>query len=457
MPNSPLPRVFISYRREWYVDAHGREDRRTPDLIIKISKLISDSGKFTPYFDNNILGGKEWATDIMENLKSTDVVVVLIRSEDGDEAERARHDTGWSDWVQREVDLARGERIVVYPIIISDANSATISGSLEKLNLNATQYRHLPAENDTRAWETLFDELSACVDRTFNQQRARLRELQERLANPPVLPEYSITHRFPFIRSGVALPVSLCVGTGDIARVRNSQIDAIINSENNYMQMARFHEPQTVSGRLRLAGARMQGTNQIVDDAVQRELNAYFTEGRTPASEDFPMRYALRPVGIGEVLVTHAGHPRSALAAQEGVRYLFHAAAVRFDDQNGLRIVRPIAIGDLIALMTTCLETARIVNANQGLNDPARFPGWESKEGANFNKPIERVIMPLFGTGHAGASVSEVAPRMMEGIRDYVRDNYTSPGFSLREIHICVLNAADVDDLVKAATERTRL
>ncbi|MDZ4769830.1 MAG: TIR domain-containing protein [Chloroflexota bacterium] len=464
MPNAALPRVFISYRREWYTDARGREDRRTPDIVHQVRDRIAASGKFDPYFDRNIVGGKAWADDILDNLKATDVVVVLIQSVEADasitdkderDAYRARHDTGWSDWVQREIDLARGERIAIYPIILNDATGSEIDGSLQRLALTQTQYIYLPAMDHAAAWKDIFAGLSAGVELTYSQQRARLRQLQERLANPPNIPPYTHKASFPFTYQGAELPISLSIGSGDIARVRAAGVTAIVTSENNYMQMARFHESQTVSGRVRIAGARKQGLNVIVDDLVQRELDSYFTNGDGRAtSDEFPALYPHRPVGIGEVLVTHGGHPASELAKQ-GVRYIFHAASVKFDEQNGLRTVRPIAVDDLVGLMESCLDAVSNLNEAGGL-PPDRFPAWNSSVPAPY-KPIERIIIPLFGTGHAGADVSDVIPRMLQGISGYIRFNYNQPHFSLKEIHICVLTSSDLDALADQVPHFTDL
>jgi len=106
-------------------------------------------------------------------------------------------------------------------------------------------------------------------------------------------------------------------------------------------------------------------------------------------------------------------------------------------------------------LMESCLDAVSNLNEAGGL-PPDRFPAWNSSVPAPY-KPIERIIIPLFGTGHAGADVSDVIPRMLQGISGYIRFNYNQPHFSLKEIHICVLTSSDLDALADQVPHFTDL
>lgn len=98
------------------------------------------------------------------------------------------------------------------------------------------------------------------------------------------------------------------------ALTKTTGIDVLVNSENDYMQMARFFETRTVSSLLRRRGARISGGKYV--DTVQQEL-------------DFQLGDRARPVQAAEVFITSAGGPDSKLATENKARYIFHVAAVQ--------------------------------------------------------------------------------------------------------------------------------
>ena len=95
-------------------------------------------------------------------------------------------------------------------------------------------------------------------------------------------------------------------------------IDVYVNSENNYMQMARIFESKTVSSLLRFYGSKLDEAGRIDEDTIQDELNQIIRkEGiRT------------RPVMPGIVIATSAGHASSYLRKRLKARYIFHTATV---------------------------------------------------------------------------------------------------------------------------------
>ncbi len=455
---SRKPRLFISYRREIVTDSEGRERKIPPQLVLDVYRKFEETEEFEIYFDQNLVGGVAWTEKLMQELSETDVLVVLIRSiEVSDESdavqtlERHRGDTGWSDWVQREVDYARAEGISIYPIVLNNPSDRAIEASLERLNIGHLQKRSLPPLHDETAWKNLCAELKKAEEETYQRRRARLQTLQRKLANPPNIDPYSPARSFVFSIGDRSLGVQLHVGVGNIADVRGtpgeSGIDVIVNSENDYMQMARFHEPHAVSAALRLNGAKRRGAMLIEEDTVQMELDRYFQ----PLTPGESLIYPHRPVGLGDVLVTHAGHRESTLATQQHIRYIFHAAAVRFDTSEVERAIRPIPLHQISALVEHCLEKIIEVNAARGL-DPVRFPGWEDLEGAHY-QPIDSIIFPVFGTGSGGAKVNEVIPMMLNGIANHVRFNHSKPTFTLKHVHLCLYKASSLEDVLPLASK----
>ena len=136
--------------------------------------------------------------------------------------------------------------------------------------------------------------------------------------NPPT-PKTNNNQRAATFSLGVgARSIRLHVASGDIFNVRD--IDVLVNSENDYMQMARFFESRTVSSMLRRRGAWIRAGKY--EDTIQQEL-------------DWQLRERERPVQVAEVFVTSAGDPWSDLARINRARYIFHVAAVRAVDAEG--------------------------------------------------------------------------------------------------------------------------
>jgi hypothetical protein len=87
---------------------------------------------------------------------------------------------------------------------------------------------------------------------------------------------------------------------GDMTEFRD--IDVFVNSENDYMQMARAFERKSISSSLRYLGACFDKANRLLEDTVQDELT------KKVESELGP-----RPLGHYAVVVTSAGHADSDL------------------------------------------------------------------------------------------------------------------------------------------------
>ena len=105
--------------------------------------------------------------------------------------------------------------------------------------------------------------------------------------------------------------IPLHLASGDFVKVRN--IDVLVNSENDYMQMPQAFEGRTVSSMLRRRGASASGGRY---QDIQQEF------------EVAQLRDRLRPVQFAEVFATSAGGPDSELARINKAKYVFHVAAV---------------------------------------------------------------------------------------------------------------------------------
>ena len=117
-------KVFISYRNIPLSKGEG-------DFLAKALK--NDFG-YEVFIDTQELknkGGVGWAETIYDNIHSSDVLIVLLE-----------HETHLSEWVQREVDVARGAHVAILPIaIIGEAELAKVLREVQdKLAITEMQF-----------------------------------------------------------------------------------------------------------------------------------------------------------------------------------------------------------------------------------------------------------------------------------------------------------------------------
>ena len=115
MPDKP--RVFISYRNA-ELSIHVASQ-----MMKELKRRGYDDIFYDKDGDRKIRGGDAWARTIYENIWESDVMVVLLEQS-----------TALSDWVQREVDVARGAHISILPVKIVAADP-DIREAQEKLAL----------------------------------------------------------------------------------------------------------------------------------------------------------------------------------------------------------------------------------------------------------------------------------------------------------------------------------
>jgi O-acetyl-ADP-ribose deacetylase (regulator of RNase III) len=429
-------KVFISYRRT--------------DFGIQIAKWLYKGLIRLDYQaflgEVSIPPGERWDEEIYKNILESDVLIVVLQREVIE-----------SDWVQREVDTARAAQIRILPYLIdkqSDMNSK--KEVLEKLNLvNYQWWEHTSLDDDS--FPPLIKRLENLAEETRKKQQQWVDTLTARWAaqKQPAEDELRVAR---FRLKQFAHPTSIYLSTGRIQEARG--IDVIVNTENNYLQMSRIHENYTVSSRLRVAGSLRNSQRRILEDSVQRELDA-----QLDYSED-----SSRPVELGCVFATNAGHPQSSLRSEDPdrdspVRYIFHAVTVSvFHDTSTSTskwMMVPISNDEGIKNCTTaCLEKIIEVDLAKGVISPpeltlrkGRVPRKEEEEirDANEYKPIKSIIFPIFGTGHAGRKIDEVIHPMLEGIREFLRKRKSLK--TLEEIHICVYHKQDINMVRDAMAE----
>ena len=396
--------VFISYKKK---------DRQTPQIARQIESVLVNQYGYQVFLDiKRIPTAAEWERMIYQEIHRSDVLIVLMDAETAD-----------SQWVQREVDVARGANVSILPLAIVDPHQIDILASAEKLAISNLQYSH-HFQGSTEDYDTLVLDIERLKKVTRDSQRKWIQETAERWrVRPPI--EHNPKYRtFPLDkRLNTGCRVHLAVG--DLLRM--GYFDVIVNSENNYMQMARYYEYMTLSSQLRRIGS-LQRLGRIMEDTVQMELDAQIA------------RLGIgRPIPLTEILVTNAGHEESRLRRQ--ARYIFHACTVTIAGEEAATVVTPVnTVEGIRAVVIKTLNQTLELNREQGL-PPLRE---SAKPPTVPYKPLESIILPIFGTGLGGRSVPEVAPPMALGLYEFLRDNCGDPLFTLKDIHIAVYSVADV-------------
>lgn len=399
-PMTKTIHVFISYKRN--------PDKTTPAQVIDLQQRLDREYGYDVFLDKTGLepGGK-WAAEIYAHIWRADVLLVILNA-----------NTHQSDWVQREVDVARGAHVAILPLAMAPPD--VIQEALNRLTLEDIQY--FPDFSTTLAnMDELDKQIRSLSKVTRNAQEAWVEELEKvrrvKCADP------NLTHRRFRLPGGLAA-VDIYLATGDMTKHKN--IDVIVNTENDYMQMARMFESSTLSSRLRVAGAKMT-LRGLEDDTVQQAL-------------DEQVAAYGRPIMAASVIPTQAGHPESELA-RNGVRFIFHAATVHVRETE----LQAVDLGTIRKAVDNCLKMVLSVNKRRGVISPAGTDRNRQEQACQAAyRPIKSIIFPLFGAGQGGLAANQVAPQMAEGFRSFLLENVQEPQMTLESIHLCVHSVTDV-------------
>ena len=192
------------------------------------------------------------------------------------------------------------------------------------------------------------------------------------------------------------LDQQLCIITGDLRNIHD--IDIWVNSENTNMQMARYYD-FSVSSVIRYEGAEKTVTGHVKDDTIQTELLRVMDGERN--------------VPPGHVIPTSPGQ----LATRNGVKWVFHAAAVAGSLGRGYRVIP--SIEDCV---TNSLRLA----------DDAQFR----------DEHLRSILLPLFGISTNLKSERDTVRALMAAAISYLR-NY--PSSRMQEIYFLAWSEEELE------------
>ena len=405
--------IFISYKT-------GVENNLT--FVANTIHDLLVASDYEVWMDtSDMIAGEEWPTQIYEAIGKSDLVLLLLAKE-----------TAASDWVRREIDVARGSRVFVLPVLIRDTHKDVepVLNLFDLTKVQALTFR----ENSESERKKLIDAIEINKEKTRERQEEWLVTLQSENQSIAVLKKRFNRTNKSFATYTYRSEWAECkihMAAGDMTRMRG--IDVLVNTENSYMQMARVFETFSLSCKLRLGGSLFNKSGFIVEDSVQEELY-----------EQIKYEYPI-PINMGVVVPTHAGHAESKLA-KNGARYIFHAATVSVAP-NSRQPIKPLDNAETITAVHNCLNTVKEVNADQGvISPPSSLRREQEKQKTRQYTPIESIIFPMFATGRGGREqdLDEVARTMVEAIIEYLGDYENVEGFTLKDIHLCAYSQLDV-------------
>lgn len=403
-------KVFISHRNSKNSNKAARK--------IEAALLAKD---YEVFFDeNSIKPGMLWDEAIISGLRTAEALVLVIDDT-----------TVESDWVQREVDIARALRVSVLPVMIDLGDKTKQDEAYKRLHLGTLQYMLFDAfeadDSATKVAEAVEPLIEATLENqtdSWNNWYTR-REERRVIETTPQVEEntwlYRLTH--PNIPG-----VTFQIATGDATRLKG--YDVLVNSENTHMQMARFFERHTLSRQIRVNGAYSAG-GRIKQDTIQEEL---FDQVK------YCDEYGELPIMSKQVVITSAGHESSRLVANK-FRFILHAASVGLS-ADALNIVPlpPIANTEIVE---NCFRRLSEIEEHQGRvlfnEDQERYAPVSA--GVPF-KSVKSILFPVFGAGQGGNTFEEAVSAIVQGFK---RHTANARADALETIGLCVYDKRKVD------------
>lgn len=420
------PKLFISYKT-------GLDDGLSFTATTVRDKL--ESLGYDVWMDTSGLEpGKEWNKQILDEVTSRDILLLLIANE-----------TIESNWVRREVDIAKGARVTIIPVLIR--NDFKIKEALETFDLAYVQYVKLLTGSKDE-YSALEAAIMKSKDDTRNAQQEWIRQLKEGQKRHPAP---AAMHYATYMLSSSDNPpdsgsyLSLCrvhIAAGNM--FEHKGIHVYVNTENDYMQMARvFEETKTISAFIRYYGSQLDEAERVLEDTIQDEIDEHISKYKHPERGS---AIGTRPVGIGTVIATSAGLPGSHLRVVNRARYVFHTAAVSV---IGDSVEKTLECTLMEAGIKRCVRKTLLkikeVNKAKGVISPEKSKQRkEQEENKEKYEDIHSIILPIFGAGHGGRPSREIIPALVKGVKEVLIDQRDDPEFTLTDIYLAAYFQEDV-------------
>lgn len=403
-------RIFLCYRKK---DAAGRESNNA----YKLFEYLREIPEYDVWMDENLDPGFLWERTIYEHLISSHVVVLAISE-----------GTSQSEWVRREISMAMAFSVPIIPIGLN-IDEAMLQAELKALRLSELQHKK-PFNMGSHTARAVAIELAPPIQRAHERSKAANYELIKKIAatvTPPVKPakpQLSAAKRELALATG---PLTIHIASGDIFHLNG--YDVLVNSENDYMQMARIFDMASISSNIRHLGSSTE--RGFIEDTIQTEIER--------AVSGSP-----RPVPIGTTFLTSSGGPTSKLFKLNRVSHVVHVAAVqaiiaehRIVPLRSEHQIRDCTTSALLSVQDLC--RARGVVSPEGTSQRRL-----QEEMASSFKP-KSVVLPLFGTGRGGQTSAVVGPYVLRAIADFFNGPLCErEHMSIADVYVSAFSDEDV-------------
>lgn len=425
-------KIFISYKKNpstggWF------GPRRGPSFlpVAKHFRSLLEEKGYSVFVDQNIEIGARWFARIASELVDSELVLALLTK-----------GTLKSHWVRTELMFADALGVRLLPlgcgISISEMKDELDEVGLSRYQCFSTK-NHKPGR-EVALWDELQEHIEKGLNATRATQSVRFASLLK-ARNYRKMAETNQRAASYKIPNSMNRDISIHLAAGNLINFHD--IDIIVNSENNYMQMARLIDGKTVSGLLRDKGAQKAPRR----DSLQRELDCMLDEREEQIGDPPPAKSA-------EVLVTSSGHPDAELRRSTDARYVFHVAAAEVTASGALH---PLSEeGDIKACTRNCIEAIMQLVRMRGVISPLGTPQRAAQEafaegmGDSDVFNVRSILFPLFGIGRGGVEPTHVARAMAEELSRVLTKTPPEQIGNLRDVYVTVFFEDDLD-LVKAA------
>lgn len=154
--------IFISYKT-------GLKDGLT--MTANSIREHLEAQNYEVWMDKtDLVPGEAWDTQIYEAISKSDVVLLLLAET-----------TATSDWVRREIDVARGAQVFVLPVLIRDGfEFQPMLNQFAIANIQAIKL----VEGSQHEYDALYQAIQQNKSKTRDRQEKWLEALVDRKSNP---------------------------------------------------------------------------------------------------------------------------------------------------------------------------------------------------------------------------------------------------------------------------------
>lgn len=230
---SPI-NVFLCHKKILSREKDGQLiEQENAKASILHAILQSNPDRYVSWMDESeISAGMAWEREIYTRLLSSDVLLVAIGP-----------GTSKSEWVRREIALATALGIAIVPLGY-DLNRQEFTTELKGLAIDHIQGRltqNIKFPSKAALIQELHSDLELARSRTHTQREQVLATL--RVQQGSIAPKANDNQKAFTIGAKLGgATISLHVASGDFTKTTG--IDVLVNSENDYMQMAHTFRSQ---------------------------------------------------------------------------------------------------------------------------------------------------------------------------------------------------------------------